>query len=407
MERLKFISSLKKTQQYVVNSEDNKAIDELPLLLQNYLEQACTVVKNNRQDNKNEMFNSILSEDRTDSEESHEAINAYVNFLLNEIDNFACDLKGKSSGKRYSPEIMRLSLALWSRSGKRGYDDFRQSSFMTIPSSRRLQDIISSIKLEEGFDPKVYEYIKDTSCNHDTKRVGRLVFDEMKLKAGCTWNTSDGKLSGFIYDSEKSFNLRAQLRNMIERGNTCPTNIESPHNENNEMHVNKNGPSRQSEDDGTKHIATYVQMYRLCLLNGKAYNLQYFFNNGTLTGNEILGQLINIITMLSTIDIDIYGLTSDAGGSNARLFALLRCGIKLGDDGWLGEDVVTFDHPCSPHKVAMWYCSVHNFKNVRNALYSSRVLDSQTVEKTGHKRKFEAVDGISFGWETLDNAFGR
>jgi hypothetical protein len=82
---------------------------------------------------------------------------------------------------------------------------------MTMPSSRRLQDIISSIKLEEGFDPKVDEYIKDTSCNNDTKRVGRLVFDQMKLKAGCTWHTSDGKLSGFIYDNEKSFDLRAQF----------------------------------------------------------------------------------------------------------------------------------------------------------------------------------------------------
>jgi hypothetical protein len=107
----------------------------------------------------------------------------------------------------------------------------------------------------------------------------------------------------------------------MKRGNTCPTNVESPHNENNKIHVNKNSPSRQCEDDGTKHIATFVQLYRLCLLNGKAHNLQYFFNNGTLTGNEILGQLIHIITMLATINIDIYGLTSDAGGRNARLFA--------------------------------------------------------------------------------------
>ena len=73
---------------------------------------------------------------------------------------------------------MRLSLALWSRSGKRGYVDFRNSSFMSMPSSRRLQDLISNQMVEEGFDPQVYEYLKDTSCNQKTKRVGRLVFDE-------------------------------------------------------------------------------------------------------------------------------------------------------------------------------------------------------------------------------------
>ena len=353
------------------------------------------------------MVNCILPGENDNSGRSLQAINTYVDFLLNEITNFAHDLRGNTRSRRYSSEIMRLSLALWSRSGKRGYEDFRNSSFMSIPSSRRLQDLISNIKVEEGFDPQVYEYLKDASCKNKTKRVGRLVFDEMKLKAGCSWNTSDGKLSGFIYDTDKSFDLRSQLRDMFARGKDDSANIESPNNENCENNVPINGVLSECKNKCPGKIATYVQLYRLCLLNGNAHNIQYFFNDGFLTGNEILGQLINIITMLSTIDIDIYGVTSDAGGSNARLFSLLRGGMKLGNETWLGEDFVTFDHPCAPHKIAMWYCSVHNFKNIRNALYSSRVLDGDKGESKSRKRKFETIDGVSFGWETIENSFKR
>jgi hypothetical protein len=88
--------------------------------------------------------------------------------------------------------------------------------------------------------------------------------------------------------------------------------------------------------------------------------------------------------MLSLIGIEIYGITSDAGGNNSRLFNLLRNGKRLGHVHWVDNGSVSFRHPCSDHQVAMWFCSVHNFKNCRNA-----VLNSTGNNK---KRKFECIE---------------
>jgi hypothetical protein len=83
-----FILSLERTKKYVKAPSGNISIDDLPLLLQKYLQQACTEVGNNHQDNEN----LILSVEKADSGRSFEATNRYVNFLLNDITNFAHDL---------------------------------------------------------------------------------------------------------------------------------------------------------------------------------------------------------------------------------------------------------------------------------------------------------------------------
>ena len=49
------------------------------------------------------------------------------------------------------------------------------------------------------------------NMNRNRGNVGRIVFDELKLKQGCVWNTSNGRLSEFIKDECTSSALRDQM----------------------------------------------------------------------------------------------------------------------------------------------------------------------------------------------------
>ena len=66
------------------------------------------------------------------------------------------------------------------------------------------------------------------------------------------------------------------------------------------------------------------------------------------------------------------------------------------------EDLLTFQHPCSNHKVAYWYCATHNFKNCRNALHNSKVKVNGEFDRSNKKRVFESEDDVLYGWGTIE-----
>ena len=77
------------------------------------------------------------------------------------------------------------------------------------------------------------------------------------------------------------------------------------------------------------------------------------------------------MTMLSFSGIEVFGMSSDAGGSNRRLFSMLRGGKLVGEAATIEKSLLGFKHPCSDHNVAYFFCSVHSFKNCRNTLLNS------------------------------------
>ena len=110
-----------------------------------------------------------------------------------------------------------------------------------------------------------------------------------------------------------------------------PNNISSTPNEtiatpNSKLSEQKQKTNKSKKEDTSqrnKQIATYVNQWRLKTCYNKSFNLEFFYNNGVLTGNDLMFQLFHILTFCNTVGCRIFGLASDAGGNNARLFSLL------------------------------------------------------------------------------------
>jgi hypothetical protein len=62
--------------------------------------------------------------------------------------------------------------------------------------------------------------------------------------------------------------------------------------------------------------ATHVNSFRLKTGNDFSHNGEYFYNDGALKGDEILGQLLWVITCYEIVDVQIHGTNMDAGGNN-------------------------------------------------------------------------------------------
>ena len=111
-------------------------------------------------------------------------------------------------------------------------------------------------------------------------------------------------------------------------------------------------------------------------------------------------QLFHILTFCNTVGCRIFGLASDAGGNNARLFSLLRHTKKLPDVASLSPEFVTFQDPTIYENItiAMFHCATHNLKAARNAYLASSIAGA---------RNFLNTDNIPFGWQNVIECYSR
>ena len=141
--------------------------------------------------------------------------------------------------------------------------------------------------------------------------------------------------------------------------------------------------------------ATYVNQWRFRSTHNKTTNLEFFMNSGSLTGDDMLHQLMHVLAMCNLINVKVVGLCLDAGGSNSSLLTMLRHGEVIGSEARLTKkEMISFADPNSDlenHRVAMFHCATHNLKNVRNAFLASSIDDSTT-------RHFETIAGVKFTW---------
>ena len=117
------------------------------------------------------------------------------------------------------------------------------------------------------------------------------------------------------------------------------------------------------------------------MTNGISRNVEFHYNNGSLTANQLARQIIHVIVMLYTININIYAITTDAGGSNHGLVSALKSKNTIKNNAWLQDQDVEFKHPCCNHQIAMYFCGTHNSKNLRNALLGSSALSYNNPKK--------------------------
>ena len=76
------------------------------------------------------------------------------------------------------------------------------------------------MRVDVGYNPTIYGWFYDETINSDSRNglstsvCGHLIFDEMKLKTGVCWRTSDHKACGFV-SSSSTLTLTNTLRDML------------------------------------------------------------------------------------------------------------------------------------------------------------------------------------------------
>ena len=302
--------------------------------LQQEMKTMCSEVVKDRSWLENTIYSELeqrFEGDVTDVLELKGEMKRYSLFLTQQINNFHLSPQKKSKVIRYSPHILQLGLSLWANAGSRAYQEFRESSF---PSLRTLQRKKSSLSVSEGFEPKLYSSFYDDNKNMLDKNQltpCKLMFDEMKMESGIAFNCKDGDVSGFMCGKEGNFSLSSSLNGLLEK-------IENG---------KQQTPKKGSDNIEACKVATYVHLFRVQLCNGISRNVEFHYNDGCLTADKVIRQLLHVITMLYAIKVDVCGINMDAGGCNHRVAILLTKAKRMTLKAWLDGENVEFVHPCA------------------------------------------------------------
>ena len=81
---------------------------------------------------------------------------------------------------------------------------------------------------------------------------------------------------------------------------------------------------------------------RFCSIYNETRTIEFFYNSGSLPGDELMKLLFNFLSMMNLIEIRILGFVSGTEGNNSRFNKLLRNGKEIGNRLWLKDEEVTF-----------------------------------------------------------------
>ena len=135
-------------------------------------------------------------------------------------------------------------------------------------------------------------------------------------------------------------------------------------------------------DNSFSKPATYVNQWRYRTVNGQSYNVEFWYNSGSLSGNELMSQFVQVVLRLESIGARVLGVACDAGGSDARLYRLIRVDSNLSEGGWLEAAEVRTPNPWDPSRfIYLFHCSTHDLKSMRNALWTSWWKDGKIISE--------------------------
>ena len=142
--------------------------------------------------------------------------------------------------------------------------------------------------------------------------------------------------------------------------------------------------------------ATHVNVFRARTTRNETWNLAYFLNCGSLDGDELVRQILLVITCCELAGLLVQCLVSDAGGGNAGALRLLTGGkcsnLKTGISG---KESFSFVNPLSPEQIIyIIFCAVHALKAFRNQLWSSREDGSRSLTRFGCKIEWQRIVDI-------------
>ena len=206
-------------------------------------------------------------------------------------------------------------MSFWLRSNK-AYEEFSMTSLQILPSAATLRKIKAKMNIKEGYSTELYGWAFD---QHRGKiEYGHILCDEIKLKSELWWNGESHEIIGFSDEIRDFSKIVGSVTN---------------------------GTSQEKEP------ATYANVFRFRSsfpTPNKIVNLNFFFNSGSLTGNEILWQFNHVVLACEMANLQVHGFVSDAGGNNAHLMILLREDNVVGDNAWAPDICVWCKNPVDP-----------------------------------------------------------
>jgi hypothetical protein len=247
---------------------------------------------------------------------------------------------------------IHTALAIF-RKGTGHYREFCALTLYHYPSESLLKKYEQSSRVKAGVDLLVYGKIATYMERNNLPHLDViLLFDEVKISAGISWNTFNHEITGFCDEEQDYASLLSEL----------------------------NGQAKKK----TK-LASYLNQWKIVSENTSfSCPVEFFSSSVPAKLDALISQLFHVLLMLENINVRVYALCSDAGtahGKNFRLLRIQELPEKIGFD--MEEHVSMFWHPFSdePRKVFMYHCMVHGLKAVRNNLEKSRI-DSTLICKT-------------------------
>ncbi|CAH2062492.1 unnamed protein product, partial [Iphiclides podalirius] len=103
----------------------------------------------------------------------------------------------EKKGRRFTLEDKLLALAIM-KQGPRCYK-FLQRIFI-LPSATTLKKLVKKLNVQPGLNPQIFECIKNEVFSWpDNKKYCSIIFDEMSLECGLTFNSYQDKINGFVH----------------------------------------------------------------------------------------------------------------------------------------------------------------------------------------------------------------
>ena len=133
-----------------------------------------------------------------------------------------------------------------------------------------------------------------------------------------------------------------------------------------------------------------VNIFRLRTAFNQTWNVAYYFNCGSLDGDELLRQLITIIIACELVGIKIKLQMSDAGGADMKAAAYLTQNkYNALPEGKPHLECVRYTNPMAIDRyIYISPCSVHGLKNHRNQLCSRDLFNR------GHCISFTVIQDL-------------
>ena len=192
----------------------------------------------------------------------------------------------------------------------------------------------------------------------------QLIFDEIKIRCGVAYNASTGKEIGFTSSkAAKSLKFVDEILSFIK---------ESDNGEETETSLEYN-------EDRT--AATYANVWRIRTYRNETWNVGYFYNDGYLDSDELLKQLLIILSSCEILNFHVKLQMSDSGGANARMIALLcKFANKKYINGPPSINNLQYVNPLEVNR-SIWasLCSVHGLKSAKKCLADKKLLFNKGV----------------------------